>query len=544
MQGLMMNTPLTITALMRHSERLHGDQQIVSITGGEGLHRYRFRDCFARAARLANVLAELGMRPGDRIGTLAWNDYRHIELYFAISCSGGICHTLNPRLFPEQLAWILNHAEDRVLFIDPMFVPLLEKLRPQLPHLEQIVVLSSAAAMPQTAMPGVLCYETLLEAASEHFEWPALDEQTAAVLCYTSGTTGNPKGVLYSHRALMLHAYAGSMPDALCLSGDDVVLPVVPMFHVNAWGVPYLAAMLGVKMVMPGPKMGDGETLARLMNEEGVTIALGVPTVWQGLLAYLRSSGTRLRTLRRTVVGGSACPLALMKAFEAEHGVWTHHAWGMTETSPLGTANVPPPNFADLPPADQDFIRASQGRAVFGIEMKIVDGDNRELPWDGRAFGALKVRGPWVARGYYREEHSSAHDADGWFDTGDVATIDPRGYMRITDRTKDVIKSGGEWISSIELENIAVAHPQVAAAAVIGVPHPKWDERPLLLVVPRPGETPTAAALLAHFEGRVASWMIPDAVELVAELPLTATGKISKLTLRQRYADYVLSDTA
>ncbi|MCC5862519.1 MAG: long-chain fatty acid--CoA ligase [Gammaproteobacteria bacterium] len=544
MQGLMMDVPLTITALMRHSERLHGDQEIVSVTADAPLHRYRFADCFARARRVANALERLGVTRGDRVATLAWNDYRHLELYFGISCSGAICHTVNPRLFAEQLVWIFNHAEDRVLFTDPMFLPLIEKLKPKLPMLEHVVVLTSAEAMPESSLPGLLCYETLLADSEARYDWPTLDEDAAAVLCYTSGTTGNPKGVLYSHRALVLHAYAAGLPDALRITRDDTVLPVVPMFHVNAWGVPYLATMLGIKLVMPGPKMGDGETLARLMDDEGVTAALGVPTVWQGLLNYLRSSGRRLKTLKNIAVGGSACPLALMKAFEDEQGVWTLHAWGMTETSPLGTANIPPANFAELPPEDQDFIRASQGRPVFGVELKIVDGQGETLPWDGKAFGALKIRGPWVCRGYYRMDHSEAHDADGWFDTGDVATIDPRGYMTITDRTKDVIKSGGEWISSIELENIAMSHPQVAAAAVIGVHHPKWDERPLLIIVPIAGERPAPAELLAHFSGRVADWMIPDAVEFAEELPLTATGKVSKLTLRERYADYVLPQTA
>ncbi len=544
MQGLMMNVPLTITALMCHSERLHGEQEIVSVTADNPLHRYRFADCFARARRLANVLAALGVQRGDRVATLAWNDYRHLELYFGVSCSGAICHTVNPRLFADQLVWIFNHAGDRVLFTDPMFLPLIEKLKPKLPALEKIVVLTSAKAMPDSVLPGLLCYETLLAEADASYDWPALDEEHAAVLCYTSGTTGNPKGVLYSHRALVLHAYAAGLPDALRITRDDTVLPVVPMFHVNAWGVPYLATMLGIKLVMPGPKMGDGETLARLMDDEGVTAALGVPTVWQGLLNHLRSSGRRLKTLKHIAVGGSACPLALMKAFEAEQGVWTLHAWGMTETSPLGTANIPPPNFAALPPEEQDRIRASQGRPVFGVELKIVDGEGRALPWDGKAFGALKIRGPWVCRGYYRMAHSDAHDADGWFDTGDVATIDPRGYMTITDRTKDVIKSGGEWISSIELENIAMSHPKVAAAAVIGVRHPKWEERPLLIVVPVPGEPPSAAELLEHFQGRVADWMVPDAVEFAEALPLTATGKVSKLTLRERYVDYVLPQTA
>jgi 3-(methylthio)propionyl---CoA ligase len=543
MQALMMNTPLTITSIMRHAERSHGDQEIVSITADLGLHRYTFAECFARARRLANALEGLGMRPGDRVGTLAWNDHRHVELYYAISCAGAICHTVNPRLFAEQIRWIIGHAEDRILCIDPMFMPLVEKLWPALPTLEHVVLMCRAEAMPPQVSDRVHCYETLLESAAADYAWPELEENAAAALCYTSGTTGNPKGVLYSHRSTVLHALVACLPDGLNLNRGSAVLPVVPMFHVNAWGMPYSVVLVGAKLVLPGPKMGDGEALANLMDAEGVDVALGVPTVWQGLLKYLRDSGRRLKSLRRTLVGGSACPLSMMKAFETEQGVWITHGWGMTEMSPLGTVNIPPPDYASLPTETQDRLRASQGRAVYGIELKIVDGQGRELPWDGKAFGALRVRGPWVCSAYYRQEgRSEAHDEEGWFDTGDVATIDPQGYMTITDRTKDVIKSGGEWISSIELENIAVAHPAIAAAAVIGVPHPKWDERPLLLVVPAEGATATPAELLAHFDGKVANWWIPDAVEFIDDLPLTATGKISKLTLRERFADYRLAE--
>ncbi|MCC5862360.1 MAG: long-chain-fatty-acid--CoA ligase [Gammaproteobacteria bacterium] len=541
MQGLMMDGALTITSVLEHAERIHGHQEIVSVTAESPRHRYTYRECFARARRLASVLAGLGIGPGDRVATLAWNDYRHMEVYYGVACSGAICHTINPRLFAEQLAWIVNHAEDRVLVIDPMFLPLVAKLRPQLPTLEQVIVLCSEAAMPAADGLELLCYETLLAGADEDFAWPALDERAAASLCYTSGTTGHPKGVLYSHRAMVLISWACGLPDAMNLSAREVVLPVVPMFHVNAWSIPYSALMVGAKLVMPGPKMGDGETLANLMDEEAVTVALGVPTVWQGLLEFLEQAGRRLKTLKRTVVGGSACPLSMMEQFEQRHGVWTHHAWGMTELSPLGTYNTPPPDYDSLPREARDRLRASQGQPVYGVEMKIVGPDGQALPWDGKAFGALKVRGPWVASSYYRMEgESAAHDAEGWFDTGDVATIDPRGYMTITDRTKDVIKSGGEWISSIELENIAVSHPAVSRAAVIGVAHPKWDERPLLLVVPAAGAQPSAEEILAAFEGKVARWMIPDAVEFIEDMPLTATGKISKLTLRERFAEYRL----
>ncbi|WP_237066715.1 long-chain-fatty-acid--CoA ligase [Microbulbifer guangxiensis] len=535
MNGLMMGTPLTLTGVMRHAQQNFPDSEIVSVTADNPLHRYRYRDAFARTAQLANALRELGARPGDRIGTLAWNDYRHFELYYATSCSGLVCHTINPRLFAEQVAYIIRHAEDRWLFIDPMFIPLLEALSDQLECVKGYVVLTNSANMPETSLPNVLCYETLLESQPTSFDWPELDEQAAAALCYTSGTTGNPKGVLYSHRAMVLHTYGVLLPNVFNLQQHEAVLPVVPMFHVNAWSIPYAVPAVGAKLVLPGPKMADGETLSSLMNNEGVTIAAGVPTVWMALLKYLRENDETLTSLNRVVVGGSACPWSIMEEFEQRHGVYTHHAWGMTEMSPLGTYNS---RIAETLPAEQArALRLKQGVAAYGVEMRIVDDEGRELPRDGVAFGALQVRGPWVCERYFKAEES-ALTADGWFDTGDVATIDPQGYLGITDRTKDVIKSGGEWISSIELENIAAAQPGVAEAAVIGVPHEKWSERPLLVVVPAIGAQLDRQTLLSAFEGKVAKWWIPEDCVVIDEIPHTATGKVSKKDLREQFAGH------
>ncbi len=538
MQGLMMDTPLLISSILKFAERNYPDRQIVSVTTDNPRHRYRFRDCFARARRLANALARLGAERGDRVGTLAWNDHRHLELYYGVSGSGLVCHTINPRLYPEQIAFIVNHAEDRWLFVDPLVWPLVEKLKPHLGAVERFVVMTDAAHMPKTEHADVVCYEDLIANESEHFDWPRLDENSASTLCYTSGTTGDPKGVLYSHRSTLLHAYAGCMPDVLGLSGHDCALPIVPMFHVNGWGIPYSTLMVGAKLVLPGPKMGDGQTLQALITEEEVTLASGVPTVWLALLAYLKESGNRVDSLRRVSVGGAACPLSIIEGFRDRYGITVHQGWGMTETSPLGTIFSLKPGMEELNQDEVAALQAKQGRGVFGIEMKIVDDDGRELPWDGVAFGALKVRGPWVCSGYFRLDQSPAHDADGWFDTGDVATIDPDGFMQITDRTKDVIKSGGEWISSIELENTAVDHPDVAEAAVIGRYHPKWSERPLLIVVLNPGAQLDQQRMLEWFEGKVAKWWLPDAVEFVAELPHTATGKLNKLALREQFKDY------
>lgn len=537
----MMDTPLTIDSIMRHAERLYPQTEIVSVTADNPAHRCTYADVFKRSRKLANVLADLGMRQGDRIATLAWNDYRHMELYYGIQCSGMVCHTINPRLFPEQVQYIVNHAEDQIIFVDKLVWPLVEKLAPSFKSVKHVVILTDSANMPETSMDNVHCYEELLEKASAEFDWPELAETTACALCYTSGTTGNPKGVLYNHRSTVLHAMALNMADVVGLKNSDTILPVVPMFHVNAWGVPYGAPMVGAKLVMPGPKMGDGEALQQLMESEAVTIAMGVPTVWLGLLQYLQTSGKTLPDLERTVVGGAACPQALMDAFREDYGVETLHAWGMTEMSPIGTVNSLPRGFEELSPEEQQKIRVKQGRIVYGVEAKITNDEGEEQAWDGEAFGRLKVRGPWVCASYYKLDESSAHDAEGWFDTGDVANIDSNGTMQITDRAKDVIKSGGEWISSIEVENVAMSHPEVQEAAVIGVASKKWSERPLLIVIPAAGKQPSKEDLLAHFEGKIASWWVPDDVEFVEEIPHTATGKISKLDLRKQFADKVLA---
>jgi len=538
MLGLMMNRQLTITRIMEHAHKFHGAAEIVSVTADDPLHRYTYGEAFGRVAQLAHALQRLGAREGDRIGTLAWNDYRHFEVYFATSCMGLVCHTINPRLFAEQIEYIVQHAEDRWIFVDPAFVPLLEQLQDKLPSVEGFVVLGPAAAVANTSLRNAIAYESLIEAHEPRFDWPDLDENTACALCYTSGTTGNPKGVLYSHRALVLHTYGALMPDVMNLSARDVIMPVVPMFHVNAWSIPYGAAVVGAKLVFPGPKMGDGETLQRLIESEGVSLSAGVPTVWLALLAYLDRSGKRIDSLQRVICGGSACPQAVMEAFETRHGVYVHHAWGMTEMSPIGTFNSPTPGMEGMDAQARWKLRTKVGRPVFGVEVKIVDADNKELPWDGASFGALKVRGPWICAEYFRIGKGDAHDDEGWFETGDVATIDGQGFVAITDRTKDVIKSGGEWISSIELENTAVAHPAVAEAAVIGAWHEKWSERPLLCVVTQPGAALSREEMLAWFDGKVARWWIPEDVVFVEELPHTATGKISKKDLRDRFREY------
>ncbi len=538
MNGLMMDDSLSISTIVAHAERVNGDVEIVSVTADNPRHRYTYREAFARARQLGDAIATWGLSEGDRIATLAWNDYRHFETYYAAACGGQVCHTINPRLFPEQLVYIINHAEDRYIFIDPDFVPLAEGLAEQCPEVRGWVVLCGAERMPDTSLPNALCYETLLGQGNADFQWPALDENAACALCYTSGTTGNPKGVLYSHRSTLLHAYATMMPDALGISRYDVVLPIVPMFHVNAWGTPYACPMGGAKLVFPGNKMGDGAAIAELINEEQVSLAAGVPTVWLGLLSHLKATGGSVETLKRIIVGGAACPLSIMEDFDT-FGVETRVGWGMTEMSPLGSVNNSTTGRANY--SDEAFakLRLKAGRPIFGVEMKIVDDEGNELPWDGEAFGSLKVRGPWVCSSYFKLEGSDAHAEEGWFETGDVATIDPDGFMAITDRTKDVIKSGGEWISSIEVENAATDHPQVAEAAVIGHYHPKWSERPLLIVVRGPdGADLTEQAMLAWFEGKIAKWWIPEAVEFIEELPHTATGKVQKVKLRELYKDY------
>jgi fatty-acyl-CoA synthase len=543
MHGLMMNKPLLISSIAEHAEKFHGDREIVSVTADNPRHRCTFRDAIGRSKQLANALDKLGLQHGDRVATIAWNDYRHLETYYAVSGAGYVCHTINPRLFPDQLIFIINHAEDRWIFTDVMFVPLLEKILPQITGVEGFVVMTDEEHMPDTELPNVVCYETLIGAESSDYSWPELDERTASALCYTSGTTGNPKGVLYDHRSTVLHAYAAPAPDAMNLSSRDCVLPVVPLFHVNAWGIPYSTLMVGAKIVFPGPKMGDGAALFELMDSEDVTIALGVPTVWLALLQYCASAGKRLDKLRCSIVGGAAVPRSMIQEFRDEHGVEIRQGWGMTEMSPLGTCNSLKAGLETLSDDEKLDLATKAGRGIFGCELRIVDDEGQELPWDGVAYGALQVRGPWICSDYFKLEGSAGtHSEDGWFDTGDVATIDPQGYMAITDRTKDVIKSGGEWISSIELENTAMGHPAVAEAAVIGVAHPKWTERPLLVIVRAEGQDVSKGDMLAYFRGKVADWWIPNDVAFVDELPHTATGKVKKIELRKQFADYAFPE--
>lgn len=543
MHGLMMNTPLLISSIANHAEKFHGDREIVSVTMDNPRHRYTFRDAIGRSKQLANALDKLGLEHGDRVATIAWNDYRHLEAYYAISGAGYVCHTINPRLFPEQLVFIINHAEDRLIFTDVMFVPLLEKILPHIGGVEGFVIMTDEAHMPETSLPNVLCYETLIGSESSDYDWPELDERSASALCYTSGTTGDPKGVLYDHRSTVLHAYAAPAPDIMDLSSTDCVLPVVPLFHVNAWGIPYTTLMVGAKIIFPGPKMGDGEALYELMDSEDVTIALGVPTVWLALLQYCASAGKRLDKLKRSIVGGAAVPRSMIQEFRDKHGVEIRQGWGMTEMSPLGTCNSIKAGLESLSDDEKLDLATKAGRGIFGCELRIVNDEGQELPWDGVAYGALQVRGPWICSDYFKLDGSAgSHTEDGWFDTGDVATIDSQGYMAITDRTKDVIKSGGEWISSIELENTAVGHPAIAEAAVIGVAHPKWTERPLLVAVLAEGQEVSKEELLKYFDGKVATWWIPNDVIFLDELPHTATGKVKKIELRKQFADYAFPD--
>ena len=538
MLGLMMDKPLLISSVLDYAAKYHGGTEIVSRTVEGVIHRYNYADAEARSKKLAQALQRLGIGDGDRVATLAWNGFRHFELYYGVSGMGAVCHMVNPRLFAGQISYILDNAEDKIVFADLTFVELLEQIAPHAASVKAFVVMTDEANMPDTSLPNVHCYETLLAAEDGDYDWPQFDENTASSMCYSSGTTGNPKGVLYSHRSTVLHAWAAMTPDMLNIAAADAIMPVVPMFHVNAWGIPYAAAMAGAKLVMPGAAM-DGESIHAMIEDEGVTISAGVPTVWLGLLDYLERSGKTVEKFKYCVIGGSAAPRAMSVEMEEKYGVHVLHAWGMTEMSPLGTVNWPKYGMEGESDEDRYNRQVKQGRPCYGIDMKIVNDVNESLPEDGEAFGELKVRGPWVCSEYYRGEGDN-HDSDGWFATGDVATIDSDGYMHVTDRSKDVIKSGGEWISSIELENIAVGHPGVFEAAVIGVTHPKWDERPLLVVVRNEDSEVTAEELLTYYVGKVAKWWIPDDVAFVDELPHTATGKLLKMDLRNSFEGYEL----
>jgi fatty-acyl-CoA synthase len=539
LMGQMMHMPLLISSLLTHAARHNGDVEVVSKRVEGDLHRTTWADVALRSRKLAQALQRLGCHGSDRIGTLAWNGYRHLETYYAVSGAGMVCHTINPRLFPQQIAWIVNDAQDQVLLVDLNILPLVEKIYAELTTVKHVVVMVDLAHMPaNSSIPNLLCYEALLAVEDGHYAWPSFDENTAASICYTSGTTGNPKGAVYSHRSTVLHAYAAALPDGMGIKGSDVVLPVVPMFHVNAWGLPYATALVGCKLVMPGPHL-DGASLYNLFEQERVTMSAGVPTIWLGLLNHVKSNNLTFSTFKTTVIGGAACPPAMLRAFENDHGVEVVHAWGMTELSPLGTLGRLKAKHADLPTEAKQRILEKQGKVICGIDIRTVGDDGQPLPWDGQTPGDLQVRGHWVISSYFNC-HESPLTADGWFPTGDVATIDADGYMHITDRSKDVIKSGGEWISSIELENALMGHPAVHEAAAISAYHPKWDERPLMVVVLKPGASATREELLGFFEGKIPKWQTPDDVVFTAEIPHTATGKISKLQLREQFKHHVL----
>ncbi len=545
MLGLMQTQPLLISSIITHAARHHRRAEVVSRLVDGRTNRTTYPEIERRARKLARALQSLDVGLHDRVATLAWNSHRHLELYYAVSGMGAVIHTVNPRLAPEDIGFILQDAGSVVLCADLSFTALLEKLAPHIPQVRAVVLLADRDEMPDVALaPGqiLLCYEDLVDGGSEDYAWPVFDENLASSLCYTSGTTGKPKGVLYSHRSTLIHAYALGAADVFGLRAIDRVLPVVPMFHVNGWGLPYCCPLTGASLIMPGRHL-DGPSMHALLQEERVSFTAGVPTVWMGLLQHLRATGGKLDYLKKLVVGGSACPPSLAESFEREYGVEVIHAWGMTETSPLGTAFSPIIGFETLDATEQKRLKLKQGRSVPGLEMRIVDDQREPLPWDGETFGNLEVRGPWVIRRYFSADADAA-DEHGWFGTGDVATIDPDGYLEITDRTKDVVKSGGEWISSIQLENIAVAHPDVLEAAVVAARHPRWDERPLLLIVPKPGRTIDPANVLSIYPGKVAKWWIPDEVVIVDDLPHTATGKLNKLKLRQEYRNFVLASAA
>ena len=542
MMGLMQNWPLTVDKILDHARAWHGDREVVTRSVEGPIVRTTYGEIHERARRLSNALLAMGVRPGDRIATLAWNTARHIEAWYGIMGIGAVCHTLNPRLFADQLCYIVNHAEDRIIFTDLTFIPILKENLSKMPSVEHVVVLTDEAGMKDVDLPGALSFETLIAGHSPEVVWGGFDENQAAGLCYTSGTTGNPKGVLYSHRSNFLHTLATMSVDVMGISEREVVLPVVPMFHANAWGLAFSAPAAGAKLVMPGQKL-DGASVHELIETEGVTLSAAVPTVWQMLLQHLRATNGKLTRLRRVVIGGSAVPESLVRGFRDDFGVEVTHAWGMTETSPLGSLATPTHKIEAMGEEEQLRYRLKQGRPPLMMEMKLVGDDNQRKPHDGETFGRLKVRGPFVVGSYFKGDGGQILDEEGFFDTGDVSTIDSYGFMQITDRAKDVIKSGGEWISSIEIENIAVGHPKAEICAVIGAAHPKWDERPVLLVKLKPGESATKEEFLGFLEGKIARWWTPDDVVFVDEIPLGATGKIDKKLLRQRMADYVLPQT-
>lgn len=539
MLGQMMRQELNISSLLSHAARYHADGEVVSVETDGSILRTSWGDTERRARKLASALENRGIETGDRVATIAWNNQRHLEIYFGVAGAGMICHTINPRLFPEQLVYIINHAEDRVLFLDRTFLPVAAKLKEHLKTVKHVVLMGARDDEAAQMVPGLLFYEDLIAEGSDDYEWPHVDENSPSSLCYTSGTTGHPKGVLYTHRSTVLHSLGGNQPDALNISASDTVMPVVPMFHVNAWGVPYMAPATGCKLVLPGPNL-DGESLAKLIDSEGVTLALGVPTIWMGLLQALEKLGSKAESLKRTVIGGSACPPSMIRAFREKYGVEVMHAWGMTETSPLGTLNTLLNKHDALSEDAQYKIREGQGRPPYGVELRIIDDEGHVLPRDGVTQGELQIRGHWIVDTYFKVEKSSL-TMDGWFDTGDVATIDPNGYMVIRDRSKDIIKSGGEWISTVELENIAIGHPAVANAAAIAARHEKWDERPVLVVLTAAGASVTEDELLAYYDGKIAKWQVPDKVIFVDALPIGGTGKVLKNKLREEFGEVLIT---